>query len=91
MMPDERIHAIETRLQAAFHPAVLEVQDDSAAHAGHAGSAGGAGHYTVVIGAETFQSLSRIAVHRAVYGVLADLIPEEIHALRIQVVSGSSP
>lgn len=84
-MSKERLQLIESRLRTAFNPLVLQVEDDSARHAGHAGSAGGAGHYTVIIGADCFREQSRVAVHRAVYAVLKDMIPNEIHALRIQV------
>jgi len=87
MQPAERLQVIEARLQKAFNPVFLEVRDDSAQHVGHAGSAGGAGHYAVIIGAPGFKALSRMAVHRAVYAELADLIPGEIHALQIRVVS----
>jgi len=84
MTPLERITLIKQRLESAFMPAWLEVQDDSAQHKGHAGSQYGAGHYTVIILADCFKGRSRVAVHREIYGVLSDLIPEEIHALQIQ-------
>jgi len=86
MQSAERMQLIESRLQKAFQPKILRVMDDSAKHAGHAGSAGGAGHYTVEIASDHFQDLSRVAVHRAVYAELNDLIPDEIHALRIRIV-----
>src|SRR5262249_20689449 len=40
--------ALASRL-ASFAPSVIEIRDDSAAHAGHAGAAGGAGHFSVTI------------------------------------------
>ncbi len=61
--------------------------DDSAKHAGHAGAEGGAGHYSVIIAADCFNNLSRVAAHREIYHVLADLIPHEVHALRIVIKS----
>ncbi len=85
MNSDERIRIIKQRLEKQFSPTTLDVIDDSAKHAGHAGSAGGAGHYTIVIGANSFAGKSRVAVHREVYDVLNDLIPDEIHALQIKV------
>lgn len=83
----QRIPLIEERLRAAFAPVMLEVIDDSAQHIGHAGSRDGAGHYTVVIAAACFDGLSRVDAHRKIYAVLADLIPREIHALRIDIQS----
>ena len=84
MTTEERLLIIEKRLQSTFSPTKLEVIDDSDQHVGHVGSQGGAGHYTVVIQAECFKNKTRVEVHREIYGVLDDLIPHEIHALRIK-------
>lgn len=81
----QRIQVITERLQKHFSPIALEVQDDSDKHIGHAGSRGGAGHYTVTIQSDCFKNKSRIDAHREIYAVLADLIPHEIHALRIVI------
>lgn len=83
MNSTERINIIQQRLEKAFSPQFLDVIDDSHKHVGHAGSQGGAGHYTVVIEAECFKNQSRVEAHRSVYAVLEDLIPNQIHALRI--------
>lgn len=85
MIPEQRKKLISTRLQQFFSPEFLDVIDDSAKHQGHAGAESGAGHYTVVISAECFAKKSRVAVHREIYRVLSDLIPDEIHALSIKV------
>jgi BolA protein len=87
MTPTERMTTIQARLQEKFNPSVLEVIDDSHHHVGHAGSRDGAGHYTVVVAADCFQKKNRVAVHREIYAVLDDLIPQEIHALQIKIVS----
>jgi BolA protein len=84
MMKSERVQIIQERLQRLFSPSHLEVIDDSDQHIGHAGSRDGAGHYTVVIVAECLQEKSRIESHRLIYDALSDLIPHEIHALRIK-------
>jgi BolA protein len=78
-----RMAVIKERLQEAFAPSHLEVIDDSEQHRGHVGSQNGAGHYTVVIVADGLKDLSRVEAHRKVYAELNDLIPDEIHALRI--------
>jgi BolA protein len=80
----DRHDIIKQRLQNAFSPTHLEVHDDSEQHKGHAGSQGGAGHYTVIIAAECFKDKSRIAVHREIYHLLDDMVPDQIHALKIK-------
>jgi BolA protein len=87
MQSPERIIIIRERLQAAFSPEKLDISDDSAAHVGHVGSQGGAGHYTVMISASCFKDMTRVAAHRVIYDCLADLIPEEIHALQIKMLA----
>jgi BolA family transcriptional regulator, general stress-responsive regulator len=87
MQPEERIQIIRTRVQEKFSPARLEVIDDSAQHKGHAGSRGGAGHYTLIISADTLKNKSRIDAHREIYALLDDLIPHEIHALVIKILT----
>lgn len=83
---NERISIIKQRLENTFLPTQLDVIDDSEKHKGHPGASGGAGHYTVVIAAHCFQGKPRIVIHREIYDVLNDLIPHEIHALRIKIV-----
>jgi len=64
----ERLRAI---LNEAFAPAVLDVQDDSAQHAGHSGAQpGGQTHYSVLLVSEAFKDASRVARSRAVYASL---------------------
>jgi len=81
----ERIQEMEKRFTDAFQPKHLQIIDDSAKHIGHAGSRDGAGHFTVVIDAQMLNELSRVRAHQAVYAVVKDLIPQEIHALQIQM------
>lgn len=74
-----------SKLQAALsnlNPTYLELQDDSALHAGHAGNTGGS-HYTVTIVSEAFNGLSLIKRHRLVYEAVGDLMTNDIHALSI--------
>ena len=74
---------IEQRLRAALHPTRIEVQDDSAQHAGHAGAREG-GHYTVRLTSARFAGLTRVARHRLVYDALGPLGPQRVHALAIE-------
>lgn len=85
MQKNNRIEIITERLKNAFSPESLEVIDDSEKHKGHAGAQGGAGHYSIIISAARFKKKSRIESHRMIYEVLNDLIPHEIHALKIRI------
>jgi BolA protein len=76
---------IRTRL-SVLAPESLEIQDDSALHAGHQGHQGG-GHFTVTIVSSQFSGKSHIIRHRTVYQALADLIPKKIHALSIRALT----
>jgi len=79
-----RSEELESRIVTALGAEHVEVQDDSAQHRGHAGASGGAGHYTVVVVAEHFAGLDRVARHRAVYGAVGDMIPSQVHALVVR-------
>lgn len=67
---------------ASLKPIYLDIQDDSALHAGHVGNIGG-GHYSVIIVSELFEGLAIIKRHRLVYGAAKTLLEAEIHALSI--------
>jgi BolA protein len=86
MNSEERIKVMTARLKNKFSPDQLEVIDDSEQHRGHPGAQSGAGHYTVVIQSDFFIHQSRVDAHRAIYQLLNDLIPSEIHALKIKIV-----
>ena len=76
---------IETRLTAAFAPLVLEVENESHRHAGHAGDDGsGESHFRIVIRAEAFGPMSRVARHRAVHQALGDL-NSRVHAIALDI------
>lgn len=81
--PEERANIIQTRLEAAFSPSELVVTDESHLHIGHAGAKEGASHFSVKIKCAKFENLPLIEKHRLIYRELVDLIPKEIHALRI--------
>lgn len=87
----DRVERIRARLEAAFAPSRLAIEDDSARHAGHAGAAGGAGHYRVRIVSARFEGRGRLERHRLVYDALAPMMPAEIHALSIDALAPSDP
>lgn len=77
---------IRDRLENRFHPAHLEVLDESEAHRGHGGyREGGESHFRVVIRAEAFGPMSRLARHRAVHEALGPDITGRIHALALTI------
>lgn len=67
---------------AALSPSLVEIDDESARHAGHAGARDG-GHYRLTIVSSAFTSLGRVARHRLVYDTLGDMMQGRIHALAI--------
>jgi BolA protein len=79
------IEEIKSRLQP-LAPSQLEIQDDSALHAGHKGNGGG-GHFTLKIVSASFNGKSHVARHRIIYQLMSDLIPLKIHALSIQAIA----
>lgn len=80
--------SIRTKLADAFSPTRLEVVDDSARHAGHAGARpGGESHFNVLIEAEAFAGLGKVARQRQVYGVLAELLAGPVHALSLKALA----
>jgi BolA protein len=87
MHPAERRQAILERLNEAFQPRFLEVHDNSAAHAGHEGAINGGGYFRVVIVAEAFRDLNRVAGQRKVFAALSDLMESDIHALEMRTYS----
>jgi len=77
---------IRTRLEAAFQPTVLKVENQSARHAGHAGDDGsGESHWHVEIESTAFKDQSRIARHRAVHQALGAELMGTIHALSMDL------
>ncbi len=83
--------ALTERLQNRLQPDVLEVLDESAAHAGHVGAndSGTGTHFRVRIGGAQFQGISRVARHRLVYDALQDFIDQGLHALAIEVIENT--
>jgi BolA protein len=84
--------ALTARLEHQLAPTLLEVLDESAAHAGHVGANGtGQGtHFRVRIASPFFQGKPRVARHRLVYDALQDYIDQGLHALAIEVLETPS-
>jgi len=82
------MHAVERAMReklAALSPVAIELEDESAQHAGHSGSRpSGGSHWRLAIVSEAFRGKSAVARHRMVYEALGDLMKRDIHALRIE-------
>lgn len=77
---------IRTKLEAAFSPFELLVEDESHRHAGHAGARPeGETHFRVSIVSPMFQGMSRVERQRHVYLVLADELKASVHALSLSL------
>lgn len=76
---------ITARLTAAFAPTALDVINESHKHAGHSGDDGtGESHFRIVIRAEAFGPMTRVARHRAIHTALGD-INTRVHAIALDV------
>jgi len=86
--------AIREKLTAAFAPIALDVQDESARHAGHAGAMRGDGsqgetHFHVRIVSESFDGVSRVERQRRVHAALKDELAGPVHALSLTLLAPS--
>ena len=77
--------AMRERL-ASLSPSRLEIEDDSALHAGHAGAREG-GHFRLTIVSGQFAGKSRVMRHRMVYEALGPLMQRGIHALALHTLA----
>ena len=84
---------IRKKLNAAFSPAELVVEDESARHAGHSGAlefnegAEGETHFHVRIVSSAFGGMTRVARQRRVYDVLAEEMKTRVHALTLETLT----
>ena len=71
---------IEAKLRAALSPERLDIEDDSASHAGHGASGA---HVKVTIVSAVCLGKSLIQRHRLINACLAEELKGPIHALQI--------
>ena len=77
--------SLRHKLTVAFAPTQLDIEDESARHAGHAGSRpGGETHFNVVIESAAFEGAGRVARQRMVYQALAEELAGPVHALSVK-------
>ncbi len=78
--------SIRSKLEAAFQPQHLVVEDESHRHAGHAGARPeGETHFRVTMVAPGFAGMSRVDRSRRVHEALADELKGPVHALALSL------
>lgn len=77
-----RIDEMRQRL-ATLDPLLVEIEDESALHAGHEGARSGGGHFRLSLVSECFCGVGTLARHRMIYAALGDMMHGPIHALAI--------
>ncbi|MGM0562925.1 MAG: BolA family protein [Pseudomonadota bacterium] len=80
----DRTDKIRQAIETALAPSHLEIEDDSAAHAGHAGARDGRGHFNILVVSEAFEGLTPLQRHRKVFAAVGRLMDTDIHALSIK-------
>jgi BolA protein len=80
---------IERILLQALQATIVEIEDESALHAGHAGAVSGGRHYRVTVVSPLFEGKSLIVRHRMVYEALAAEMQQTIHALALTTLTPS--
>jgi BolA protein len=82
------VETIRTKLEAAFSPQELVIEDESHRHAGHAGARpGGETHFRVAIVSAAFDGLGRVERQRRVHAVLAEELKAQVHALSLKLAT----
>jgi BolA protein len=85
---------IRRKLTGTFAPVALEVNDDSAKHAGHAGAtrddgSHGETHFSVRIVSAAFEGVSRVERQRRVHAALDAELKGPVHALSLTALTPS--
>lgn len=82
----DREAAIRSKLQAAFAPDLLSVENELHRHHGHAG-AGADTHFKVTIVSKAFEGKGRVERHRMVNDILSIELGSGLHALAIKALT----
>ncbi len=90
MTDDGRAGRIRARITERFAPERLELDNESARHAGHAGvreagmaSNGGETHYALLVVSDAFAGLGRVQRSRLVHEALEEEFRGGLHALSL--------
>jgi BolA protein len=82
------------KLTSAFAPVALDIEDQSAHHAGHAGATRSDGsqgetHFHVRLVSTAFEGVSRVERQRRVYAALKDELAGPVHAFSLTALAPS--
>ncbi|MGM0423269.1 MAG: BolA family protein [Pseudomonadota bacterium] len=81
---------MEKKLQTAFAPVEMELEDQSDRHIGHAGHDGkGESHFHLTMVADSFAGKNRVECQRMVYQVLDEFLQDRVHALSLSLKAPS--
>ncbi|WP_296167253.1 BolA family protein [uncultured Brevundimonas sp.] len=93
-MPDGPIATIiREKLTAALSPSRLELEDDSARHAGHHheggidAKPGGESHFNLTVVSQAFEGQARVQRQRTINALLRDELAGPVHALSIKALT----
>jgi BolA protein len=75
---------IETLMQTAFAPVVMQVENESHRHAGPATES----HFKLTLVTQAFEGVSRVKRHQAVYRLMAERMTQ-LHALALHLYTPS--
>jgi len=79
---------IRETLVQALAPQSIEIEDQSARHAGHGGHhPDGESHFALRVVAGAFEGKSRVERHRMVHAVLDGLVGGRVHALALATLT----
>ena len=79
---------LREKLEWAFAPLTLAIEDESSRHSGHSGAReGGESHFRVRIVSSAFKGLTRVERQRQVYAVVADEMDAGLHALALTTLT----
>ena len=79
---------LRRRLEAGLAPERLEVEDQSAGHAGHGGARPeGETHFRVLVVSAAFAGRGRLERQRLVYAAAGDLLRTDDHALSVAALA----
>jgi len=73
-------HDINAKLQSAFSPLLLNVENESHQHSSGKGAHS---HFKVTLVSDAFLGMSAVARHKAVYAILKDELQNGVHALAL--------
>ena len=84
---------IRRKLTGALAPTRLEIEDDSARHAGHHheggmdAKPGGESHFNLIVVSAAFEGMGRVARQRAINTAVAEQLAGPVHALSIRAMT----